>query len=371
MGSLIRKSLISLFVALTLSSALPLASAFAASETRPPTILEAPDLTTALRIVPGLTVTVHTFEGLDSHWKEVGDYDFVARVAECEAKGKGFIYDWEIGPPANASGSRKVDHRDVLFSHKVSLFYPKHEVCTLAGYTNVIRVSDALYKDLKEGKTTPFAIDGPESLIVSHAEVLQIPRSIRAEGSENVRIKIEGQFRELRAIKAVCDNGWTYWILDNPHMPMIIQGNAPFRWVVSLGNVNGDLSDANREAKDIYDHLKRDGIATSYLILFDFDKDTLRPQSKEILLSLSKYLKQDKGLRLKVEGHTCTIGGYQYNMDLSRRRARSVKRYLVENCSIDDNRLQSVGYGFTKPEKSNASEQGRARNRRVVFREIK
>ncbi|HMY56102.1 MAG TPA: OmpA family protein, partial [Candidatus Obscuribacter sp.] len=106
-------------------------------------------------------------------------------------------------------------------------------------------------------------------------------------------------------------------------------------------------------------------------ILFDFDSDRLRPHSKEILLSLSRYLKKDKALKLQVEGHTCTIGGYDYNMQLSRKRAQSVRRYLTESCSIEAERLKAVGLGYTKPEKSNATSAGRERNRRVVFREIK
>ncbi|MBK7841970.1 MAG: OmpA family protein [Candidatus Obscuribacter sp.] len=150
----------------------------------------------------------------------------------------------------------------------------------------------------------------------------------------------------------------------------MVQGNAPFRWVASLTGVD-DMSDASREAKNIYDQLRNGGVATSYLILFDFDSDKLRPNSKNILRELSTYLKKDSGIKLQVEGHTCTIGGYDYNMSLSNRRALSVKRYLTESCGIGAGRLKSQGFGYTKPEKSNATASGRARNRRVIFREIK
>ncbi|HND08252.1 MAG TPA: OmpA family protein [Candidatus Obscuribacter sp.] len=358
-----------------LGTAFPASSAASTVETESKqarSILHHSDLTSSLRLVPGMLVTVHTFDGLDTHWQTVGDYDFIARVAECESKGKGFIYDWQMSSPADASGSRKVEDVDVRHSHKVSLFYPKHEVCTLVGYTNVLRVSDDLYNDLKAGRTSDFMIDGPESIVINHGEVTPLPRKISPAGIENVKIRVEGQDRELRAIKTVCDNGWNYWVLDNPQCPMLIQGNAPFRWVVSLGKVDGDgAGDANQEARNIYDQLKRNGIATSYLILFDFDSDRLRPHSKEILLSLSRYLKKDKALKLQVEGHTCTIGGYDYNMQLSRKRAQSVRRYLTESCSIEAERLKAVGLGYTKPEKSNATSAGRERNRRVVFREIK
>lgn len=331
---------------------------------------DAADPTDSLRLVPGLTVTFHIYEGLDSKWHEIGDYDFVARIEE--AGKEGFIYDWQMSQPVSGYGSRRVEIADIKHARKVSLFYPKHEVCTLVGYTNILRVSDDLFRDLRAGKRSDFALDGPDSVIVLHAETVAMPHIIQGQGLDTVTVRVEGKDVPLRCVKAVCDNGWTYWILDNPNLPLIVQGNAPFRWVASLDNVNGDgAGDGNKEARRIIDQLKHGGVATSYLILFDFDSDRLKDSSKAILRSLSTYLKKDAELRLQVEGHTCIIGGYNYNMDLSRRRAKSVKRYLVDGCGIAEYRLRPVGFGYTRPERSNATATGRARNRRVVFREIK
>lgn len=325
------------------------------------------DPTTQMVFGPGLEVLFHIYEGLDTQWRLIGDYDFLARVEE--AGPEGFIYEWQMSDPADASGARRVEAADVRNARRVSLFYPKGETCTLVGFTNALRVSDALYRDLKAGKRSEFAIDGPEAVMVLHSESVPVPHSIKGEGVEEVNLRVEGVDVPVRCIKAVCDNGWTYWVLDNPHFPLMAQGNAPFRWVASLKNAYG-LSDANKEAKNIFDQLNDGGVATSYLILFDFDKDTLRPSSKAILRSLSKYLKQKPDLNLQIEGHTCNIGGYEYNMDLSRRRAASVKRYLVEECGFPTSRFKTVGYGFTRPEKPNTSSGNRARNRRVVFRKF-
>jgi outer membrane protein OmpA-like peptidoglycan-associated protein len=129
-------------------------------------------------------------------------------------------------------------------------------------------------------------------------------------------------------------------------------------------------SDASKEARNIFDQLRDGGVATSYLILFDFDSAKLRDSSKAILRSLSHYIANDPKLKLQVEGHTCTIGSYNYNMSLSQRRAESVKRYLIESCGISPERLKAVGFGFTKPEKPNTNEANRARNRRVIFRQF-
>lgn len=274
-----------------------------------------------------------------------------------------------MSDPADASGARRVEAADCRNARKVSLFYPKGETCTLVGFTNALRLSDALFRDLKAGKRSSFAIDGPEAVMVLHSESVPVPHSIKGEGIEEVNLRIEGVDVPVRCIKAVCDNGWTYWVLDNPHFPLMVQGNAPFRWVASLRNAYG-MNDANKEAKNIFDQLNDGGVATSYLILFDFDKDTLRPSSKAILKSLSKYLKMKPDLKLQVEGHTCNIGGYDYNINLSQRRAASVKRYLVEECGIASERLKTAGFGYSRPEKPNTSSGNRARNRRVVFRKF-
>ncbi len=67
----------------------------------------------------------------------------------------------------------------------------------------------------------------------------------------------------------------------------------------------------------------------------------------------------------EIEGHTCSIGTSAYNMDLSRRRAESVKAYMVKNFGIDPARLTTVGYGEEKPIADNNTRAGRMKNRRV------
>ncbi|MBS2010128.1 MAG: OmpA family protein [Cyanobacteria bacterium SZAS TMP-1] len=331
---------------------------------KPPVIT---DPTSQIVLGPGLEVTLHTYEGLDNQWRHIGDYDFVAKVQETGPAG--FIYDWHMSNPANAAGIRRVEGEDVRNSRRVSLFYPRSETCTLVGYTNAIRISDVLYRELKEGKRSEFSIDGPETVMVLHHESVALPHYIQAQGEETINIRVEGVDTPVRTIKAVCDNGWTYWVLDNPRVPMLVQGNAPFRWVASLTHAYGD-GDAIKEAKRIINDLRNGGVATSYLILFDFDSDRLRPHSKEILNGLAEYLHDDKSVNLQVEGHCCTIGGYEYNMGLSRRRAASVKKYLVQTSGIAASRLRPVGFGYTRPEMPNDTEAHRARNRRVIFRKF-
>ena len=72
-------------------------------------------------------------------------------------------------------------------------------------------------------------------------------------------------------------------------------------------------------------------------------------------------------MEIEVGGHTDHVGGFDYNMDLSLLRARSVVSYLIEN-GVNSERLSYLGYGTTRPIATNQNDQGRQQNRRVEFR---
>jgi outer membrane protein OmpA-like peptidoglycan-associated protein len=102
-------------------------------------------------------------------------------------------------------------------------------------------------------------------------------------------------------------------------------------------------------------------------ITFDTNKDTLKPESFPVLDAVVVLLKEHSEIkRLRVEGHTDSQGSMALNMDLSRRRALTVLHYLISK-GIDPARLESEGYGPTRPEAPNTTVLGRAKNRRVDF----
>jgi outer membrane protein OmpA-like peptidoglycan-associated protein len=102
-------------------------------------------------------------------------------------------------------------------------------------------------------------------------------------------------------------------------------------------------------------------------IHFDTAKDTIKAQSSSVLDAIAALLRDHPELRrVRVEGHTDNRGSRAYNTDLSRRRARSVVRALVQR-GIAPGRLLSEGYGFDRPVATNDTALGRAKNRRVEF----
>ncbi|MDX3928232.1 MAG: OmpA family protein [Shinella sp.] len=99
-------------------------------------------------------------------------------------------------------------------------------------------------------------------------------------------------------------------------------------------------------------------------ITFPTDQDQVLPAFYSTLDSVAIVLRKFNRTLIDVDGHTDSTGSAGYNQDLSERRAQSVARYLASG-GVDARRMSAVGYGFDRPIASNATEMGRAQNRRV------
>jgi OmpA-OmpF porin, OOP family len=119
--------------------------------------------------------------------------------------------------------------------------------------------------------------------------------------------------------------------------------------------------DAATMAKDI----AATGRVALYGLYFDTDKAELKPESAPSLDEIGKLLKEQPNLKVYIVGHTDNVGGFDYNMGLSQRRAKSVVDRLVQGYGIAPARLKPVGAGLIAPVASNDDETGRAKNRRV------
>ena len=98
--------------------------------------------------------------------------------------------------------------------------------------------------------------------------------------------------------------------------------------------------------------------------LFDFDKDTLRTENREILSRIAGVMLASHGYRLYVYGHTDDTGPESYNINLSDRRARSVRDYLVEAGILGD-LVEAKGFGESSPAVKAFTSGARQKNRRV------
>lgn len=99
-------------------------------------------------------------------------------------------------------------------------------------------------------------------------------------------------------------------------------------------------------------------------VLFDFNKKELKPEQRRSISKVSDELKSVQINRVRIEGHTDNIGAPDYNQQLSLQRAHSVAGIFVANGFAAEN-VEEKGNGETQPVADNATEEGRAENRRV------
>ncbi len=115
----------------------------------------------------------------------------------------------------------------------------------------------------------------------------------------------------------------------------------------------------------------QEGLLVLHNVYFDFDEDTLRPESLPILDQVGLALLHRPGIKFEIQGHTDAIASMEYNQELSERRANTVVAYLLDNFPELDSSLYSArGLGENRPIATNETPEGRQENRRVEFREI-
>ena len=115
-----------------------------------------------------------------------------------------------------------------------------------------------------------------------------------------------------------------------------------------------------------YDRVMTDGKIIVNGIKFDVNKATLKPESMGPINRIYKLMKKQPDLKFSVEGHTDSDGDEAFNMELSKRRAKTVMDKLI-SMGIDPSRLKYTGWGESKPIDNNATPEGKANNRRVEF----
>ncbi len=100
--------------------------------------------------------------------------------------------------------------------------------------------------------------------------------------------------------------------------------------------------------------------------MFDLDKAELKPEGKFRAREAADYLEKYPSDSIIIEGHTCSLGTEEHNLDLGMRRADAVRRYLIE-VGIESERMTVVSYGESRPIADNSTEENRQLNRRAIM----
>lgn len=123
----------------------------------------------------------------------------------------------------------------------------------------------------------------------------------------------------------------------------------------------------NAEGNELNKNIELSKNSTRLLVTFDFNKATLNDESIPDLENLLELLKEKNSMNCVLEGHTDDVGSDDFNMKLSKERADAVKAWLVKN-GIKSSRIETKGYGKSRPLVKDTTEEARAMNRRVEIK---
>ena len=124
------------------------------------------------------------------------------------------------------------------------------------------------------------------------------------------------------------------------------------------------IAEGEYDTSDMY---KDDSSEFTMPVLFEFDSASLKQESFEVIDQIVDQMLARPRLRFEIQGHSDNIGTREYNMVLSEKRAKAVYEAIVGR-GIDSKRLRYRGFGFSMPVASNETPEGRALNRRTVFK---
>jgi outer membrane protein OmpA-like peptidoglycan-associated protein len=147
-------------------------------------------------------------------------------------------------------------------------------------------------------------------------------------------------------------------------LKLVVTTNWGHPWYTELGAALA--FDDGRRPGDLATRLKAEGRADLHGLYFDFGSAVLRPESAPVLQQVLAVHRSQPGRTLVLEGHTDNVGAAAANLDLSQRRAAAVRAELLR-LGVSAEVLQAVGFGPARPVASNATDAGRARNRRVTL----
>jgi formylglycine-generating enzyme len=126
---------------------------------------------------------------------------------------------------------------------------------------------------------------------------------------------------------------------------------------------------AVKQESELMKNLDAQGFVDIYGINFDIGKSKVKPESFPVIEQITNYLKEHPQVKIVIEGHTDNTGSDALNLSLSDKRAMSIKAEIVKR-GIDPGRMETKGYGSSKPVADNKTADGRTQNRRVTIKKL-
>lgn len=340
-----------------------------------------------IALQPGLTIVTALSD-------RQGDYESIKTVESVTADAVKVVYSADVPEPGGGKARKVSTHRtvrreDLRSAHEYMQTFNPASPDVFAG-TTAIGASTAVLTELKTRGRTTFTFQTPDRQpstdrilaaltgagakdAKSFADIGKQLDASKASGTlERVEpaavpfpVLVNGRRTTVPAIHArgtFDDVHADFYFLDDPDNPIAL------KW--TTGAATGALqvvqiTTPQQAAPAIEQELKQDGRAEVHGIYFDFGSATIKPESEPVLKEIAGALAKNPAWKLSVEGHTDNAGGDAPNLELSKRRANAVKEALTMRFHVDGGRLATAGFGASKPNESNDTAEGRARNRRV------
>jgi len=315
--------------------------------------------------------------------------------------GEGGTADPKNEFPDKVECLRLIDVADLGKAHGYSEMFCENKVEHFTGVTS-ISASTEMLNQLRAGQPTEFhfAPDNKfavfmqlgaqvehqksgQPTLTKYAGQMMYSCSLHRVGATDVAVPVllNDQRVELPALHAMCtleDNEEVHvYYLDQPANPLTLAfqlGPLDSRLQVIKITVpppataKSAAAVAGEGGSPMEQALAARQAVTVYGIYFDFGSATIKPESEAVLRQIADIMRKYPDWNLGVSGYTDNVGGDKANLALSQRRAAAVKDALVTRYQIAPGRLATSGYGAALPIESNATLEGRARNRRVELR---
>lgn len=176
--------------------------------------------------------------------------------------------------------------------------------------------------------------------------------------------------KELKLIEVPGESLECYYYMDDVSLvPIAREEDCACNFADSRvdGVPSVDTTDvANEPHTTVFEKMQVGDTLVLDNIHFDNDESKLLAESFSTLYELLLFLHKYNRVKIKIAGHTSSVGGYTHNVVLSERRAEAVKRFLTNN-GVDENRIETNGFGPDYPIASNDTPEGQKENRRVDF----
>lgn len=204
-----------------------------------------------------------------------------------------------------------------------------------------------------------------EEATLESMRLLDVTKKVEAGNSEELVLLAERQKRQISGLKA--ETATTEMQLEQSQRQLTVAEQEKMRLArkeALLSKAEAVRSELTPQEAEVFAQGENLMIRLKGL-QFPTNQSTLGPRNQALLKKVRDALQGMEVSKVRVEGHTDSIGSEDRNRELSQKRAEAVENYILANGAMSSSQIEAVGMGFDNPIGNNATKAGRAQNRRI------